>query len=96
MVLKYVFFIEEEFVYIYILQTLQLKCLCIYICLQIRKYVTSATLKSVDTNPRWYYVVCDVYENTVHPIEETPGDEEGPVMFDCLQCNRNVTEVLAK
>ncbi|KAH0887441.1 hypothetical protein HID58_063537, partial [Brassica napus] len=62
----------------------------------IGKYVTTATVKSVETNPRWYYVVCAVCEKTVHPIEENPGDEEGPVMFDCLQCNRNVTEVLAK
>ncbi|KAL0682136.1 hypothetical protein Bca4012_048983 [Brassica carinata] len=63
---------------------------------EIGKYVTTATVKSVETNPRWYYVVCAVCEKTVHPIEENPGDEEGPVMFDCLQCNRNVTEVLAK
>ncbi|CAN6889675.1 unnamed protein product [Brassica oleracea var. botrytis] len=63
---------------------------------EIGKYVTTATVNSVETNPRWYYIVCVVCENTVHPIEENPGDEEGPVMFDCLQCNRNVTEVLVK
>ncbi|WZZ59971.1 hypothetical protein YC2023_060078 [Brassica napus] len=63
---------------------------------EIGKYVITATVNSVETNPRWYYIVCVVCEKTVHPIEENPGDEEGPVTFDCLQCNRNVTEVLVK
>ncbi|CAH2065646.1 unnamed protein product [Thlaspi arvense] len=55
----------------------------------------SATVDGYISEDDWYYIGCNRCNKNVEPCEDISG-YDGPPLFDCLECKKDVSDVVAR